>query len=148
MRRRVSLVIAASAASLTIPVIASPAAAYEAASSCYSQQPGGVVIPDGGRAIGSWNWASATSLTSVHLEAKDLRADGYSSAVRLMTKQRDGSTRAWTWRKNTQGSGTTKAWDTSAADHEGIEYAWVQGGLFNGSTLIGYCNGPSRSNPD
>ncbi|GAA2579448.1 hypothetical protein GCM10010304_20960 [Streptomyces roseoviolaceus] len=148
MRRRSSFLIATSVAALAIPLMASPAAAYEAASSCQAQQPGGVVVPDGARAIGSWNWASGNSLTSVHLEAKDLRADGFSAAVRLVTKQRDGGTHYWSWHKNTKGSGTTDAWDTSATDSQGITSTWVQGGLFSGSTLIGLCNGENRTNPD
>ncbi|MFH9014115.1 hypothetical protein ACH4C6_22385 [Streptomyces sp. NPDC017943] len=65
-----------------------------------------------------------------------------------MTKQRDGETRYWSWHKNTKGSGTTDSWDTSATDAQGIRSAWVQGGLFNGSTLIGFCNGEKRTNPD
>lgn len=148
MRRRASLLIAGSAAALVIPLAASPAAAVEAASSCYVQVGSIGTNPNAGRVIGSWNWASANSLTSVHLEAKDLRADGYGPAVRLVTKQRDGDIHYWALHKNTGGSGTTATWDTTATDSQGIVSAWVQGELYDGSSVIGLCYGENRVNPD
>lgn len=148
MRKRLSLLIAGSTAALVIPLSASPAAAYEAASSCDLQTFGGASIPDGGRVIGSWNWASYTSLTSVHLEARDIRADGLTPAVRLVTKQGDGDIHYWSLHKNTGGSGTTAEWNTSATDSQKIVSAWVRGELYDGSTLVGLCDGEKRTNPD
>lgn len=142
------MLIAASVASLAIPLAASPAAAYEAASSCYVTVGSIGTNPIAGRAVGSWNWSSSNSLTGVHLEASDLRADGYTPAVRLVTKQRDGDTHYWTLHKATGGSGTTLSWDTSATDSQGIVSAWIQGELLNGSSLAGLCYGATKTNPD
>lgn len=148
MRKRFALLIAGSAAALVIPMAASPAAAYEAASSCDLQLFGGSAIPDAGRVIASWNWASDNQLTSVHLQVKDSRKDGLTPAVRLVTKQRDGDTHNWSLHKNTGGSGTTADWNTTATDSQGIEFAWVQGELLDGSTLVGLCQGAKIRNPD
>ena len=82
------------------------------------------------------------------MEAKDTYADGLHPAIRLVTKQRDGGTHYWTWHHNTQGAGTTGTWNTSATDYEGITSAWIQGGLFDGTTWVGVCYGAKLVNPN
>jgi hypothetical protein len=140
MRKRYSLLIAACTASFAVPLAASPAAAYEAGSSCDVKYAGASGIsPVQGHLVGSWNWSGGNALTSVHLEAKDTYADGLNPAVRLVTKQRDGDTHYWSWHHNTKGSGTTDSWNTSATDTQGITSAWVEGGLFDGDKLVGVC---------
>ncbi|MEV0978124.1 hypothetical protein [Streptomyces sp. NPDC049915] len=148
MRKLHSLLIAGSVAGLAVPLAASPAAAAEAASSCYVQAGSIGTNPNAGRAVGSWNWSSGNSLTSVHLEASDLRADGYTPAVRLVTKQRDGDVHYWALHKATGGAGTTLSWNTSATDTQGIASAWVQGELLSGNSLVGLCYGDTKVNPD
>ncbi|MFF1683901.1 MULTISPECIES: hypothetical protein [unclassified Streptomyces] len=147
-RYRYSALLSSAIAIVAIPLAASPAAAYEAASSCDITHPvtGPAVMY--GEALGSWNWASSNDLTGVHLEAQDDRTDGWHTAVRLVTQKRDGSNHYWSWHHNTKGSHTTDSWNTSASDSAGIIRAWVQGGLFDGSTRLSVCSGASKSNPD
>ncbi|GAA2406827.1 MULTISPECIES: hypothetical protein [Streptomyces] len=150
MRRRYtySAVLSTAAATL-IAVSASPAAAYEAATSCDVKIAGAsVASPIQGRLIASWNWASTEQLTSLHMEAKDTYADGLHPAIRLVTKQRDGDTHNWSWHHNTKGAGTTGTLNTSATDSQGIETVRIDGGLFDGDRLVGVCYGETLRNPD
>ncbi|MET7843169.1 hypothetical protein ABZT45_32105 [Streptomyces sp. NPDC005356] len=147
-RYRYSALLCSAVALVAIPLTASPAAAAEASSSCGVTHPvlGPIVIT--GEALGGWNWASANALTSVHLEAKDTKADGAHPAVRLVTQRRGEDIHYWSWHHNTKGSDTTDSWDTSASDTAGITTAWIQGGLFDGSTRLSLCTGAKKVNPD
>ncbi|AJE85643.1 MULTISPECIES: hypothetical protein [Streptomyces] len=146
MKKKSIAIVASLAALAAIPLTAGPAAAYEAASSC-DLQFGGAVSPFNGRAVGSWDWSTKTKLTSLHMEARDYEADGWHPAVRLVTKKSNGDTHAWQWHHNTAGADTTRSWNTTASDTGGIRKAWIQGALFDGSKLVGYCNGGVRPNP-
>lgn len=147
MRRRTSLLTVAVAAAVSIPLTAGPAAAADASSRCdLKVGVGGGAEPIRGNAIGSWNWASRTSLTSVHLEAKDTSADGAHPAVRLVTQSPSGTKTTYAWRHNTQGANTTQGWNTSASNSAGIEVAWVEGAIFDGSTLKYTCKGTTKWN--
>ncbi|MFP3114756.1 hypothetical protein [Streptomyces sp. Iso 434] len=149
LRRRTSLLTVAVAAAVSIPLTAGPAAAYDVASRCeLASAVGGAGQPTKGHGIGSWNWGSRTSLTSVHLEAKDSLADSAHPAVRLVTKSPGGATTTYAWRHNTKGANTTQGWDTSASNSAGIQTAWVEGAIFDGSTLKFTCKGTVRWNPN
>lgn len=140
MRRRWTFIGCTTATIALLQLGTGSASAAEASDSCYITSYVTGPIPTFGEALAAWNWASATALSSVHLEATDTKADGMHPAIRLVTKNRSGGTHYWAWHHNTKGAHTTGTVNTSATDSKGIAQAWIEGGLFNKSTRTGSCS--------
>ncbi len=142
VRNRYSLLIAASVASLAIPVAATPAAAANYESSCLT---GGVVVAgaDGG---GRWNYASQTKLDPMTLFVTDKKADGHSVGVRLVTRRSNGTNAYWAWHRLYAGAGNTQSWGTNLTDSAGVRQAWTQVAVFEGDAILQLCVTPTGTN--
>jgi hypothetical protein len=131
MRKRLTVIAAAVAATALVPLATGVARADSAPSSCE-------IAYNGGKAAGGFAWSGGNTLDWVHLTAQDYTADGFSPAVRLVTERSDGSTHSWPWHHNAKGAGTTGSLDTTATDSGGIIAALVQGSLYKD----GHAQGP------
>ncbi|WP_406294005.1 hypothetical protein [Streptomyces sp. NBC_00624] len=87
----------------------------------------------------SVNGSDPRGEVAVTLSVKDTSADGHHVRVRYLTKSDGGSTVTWPWHSNTDGSGTTKVWDTTAQSSYGIYEKGVQIARFEGDTLLNSC---------
>ncbi|MFD3933270.1 hypothetical protein [Streptomyces sp. NPDC058614] len=136
-------------AAISLVPLATPAqAATSAWRSCSAVYADGVETPDlvatGG---GNENFTGRNSLSNVNLYVKDTHADGHHVAVRLVTRQSDGSNHYWSWHHLYAGSGTDESWLTTASDSGGIRLVWREIALFEGSSRLTYCATASASNP-
>ncbi|WP_329314337.1 hypothetical protein [Streptomyces sp. NBC_01262] len=139
-------VIAAAAAALAIPIIATPAAADDYDESCYAYEAYNSAIVVGAAGEGAADYASKTKLDPVVMVVTDEKADGHHVGIRLATKQSDGDTRYWAWHENYDGSGTHTKWETYASDSGGIVSLYFQVAIMEGDTIVGYCNTLKFSN--
>ncbi|MEV2245445.1 hypothetical protein [Streptomyces sp. NPDC049970] len=87
----------------------------------------------------SVNGSDPRGEVAVTLSVKDTSADGHHVRVRYLTKTDGGSTLTWPWRSNTEGSGVTKVWETTAQSSNGIYEKGVQIARFEGDTLLNSC---------
>lgn len=139
MRKRYASLVTAAVASLIVPLTASPAsAAIDYNEGCTTINGGSIFGgADGG---GQWNFVSRTLLEPMTLSVYDKKADGHHVAVRLITRKSDGRNHAWPWHRLYAGKGTSESWGTRASDSGGIRLAFVQVGVFEGSTLLQTCS--------
>ncbi len=148
MRRSLTLSLAAgSLAALTIPLTASPAAALENDGWCPVIQVKHFTPTKTAQGWLGNNWSNMYRLDPVNLTVKDDYADGHHVAVRLVTWQLDGGIHYWKWRHNYDGNNKSKSWSTEASDNEGIAYAAVQAGVFEGDDLLISCISAKHKNP-
>ncbi|MEV7154613.1 hypothetical protein AB0N77_08295 [Streptomyces misionensis] len=75
----------------------------------------------------------------VTLRVKDTSADGHHVRVRYLTKGDSGLVYKWKWHSNTDGSGATKEWETTAWSTYGIYEKGVEVARFEGDTLLNSC---------
>ncbi|WP_460060663.1 hypothetical protein [Streptomyces sp. YKOK-I1] len=75
----------------------------------------------------------------VTLSVTDTITDDHHVRVRYLTQQESGTTRYWTWHKNTGGNGTTEIWHSTAQSDYGI-WGWgVEIARFEGNELMNSC---------
>ncbi|MDR6973882.1 hypothetical protein J2X68_000551 [Streptomyces sp. 3330] len=142
MRNLYSLVVAASVASLAIPVAATPAAAATYENSCFSAN----VAIAGASGGGRWNYASRTKLDPMTLFVTDRKSDGHSVGVRLVTRRSDGSNAYWAWHRLSAGAGNSQSWGTNLTDSAGVRQAWTQVAVFEGDAVLQLCVTPVGTN--
>ncbi|MDQ0581022.1 hypothetical protein QF030_003200 [Streptomyces rishiriensis] len=135
MRNRSFLLIAASVASLAVPLAATPAAAATYEHSCFSA---GVAVA-GASGGGKWNYASQTKLDPLTLSVADMKADGHSVGVRLITRRSNGTNAYWAWHRLYAGAGNSQSWGTNLTDSAGVRQAWAQVAVFEGDALLQMC---------
>lgn len=88
---------------------------------------------------GLFQWGGPNSLTAITMQLKpsNSRCDGLKIGIRLVTVPYHGGTHYWPWHGYTTRCGREFTYNTYANDSNGIHYATVEIGLFNGSTLVG-----------
>ncbi|MER6465434.1 hypothetical protein ACWC4D_36240 [Streptomyces sp. NPDC001288] len=88
---------------------------------------------------GLFQWGGPNNLTAITMQLKpsNSRCDGPKIGIRLVTVPYHGSTHYWPWHGYTTRCGREFTYNTYANDSNGIHYATVEIGLFNGSTLVG-----------
>jgi hypothetical protein len=98
---------------------------------------------------GLFKWGGPNSLTAVTMTVKpiDSRCDGLKIGIRLVTIPYRGAKHYWPWHGYTTGCGRTFTYNTYANDSNGIHYATVELGLFNGGTLKGTREAPLSRRP-
>ncbi|MER6180773.1 hypothetical protein [Streptomyces sp. NPDC001652] len=148
MRRKLTVGLVTGLAALAVPMAATPAAAAEYSNSCtVVRATTGGGIANVAYAHVDADWSTRNKMDPVVLLARDNEADGHHVAVRLVTWQADGEVKYWTWRHYYGGNGGQDYWTTSASDSQGIKYAAVQGGLFEGDSLLQSCLSSKTANP-
>ncbi|MBZ9640466.1 hypothetical protein [Streptomyces sp. PSKA30] len=137
--RKSLLATAVAVAGLSVPLMASPAAADEmAAGSC---------SVTGAHGAFTGFFVSSTKIDPLRLRVVDTEADGHHVAVRLVTVENDGDHIAWNWRHYYGGAGGEDTWDTYASSSNGIAAVRVQAGVFEGNDLLKICSSTLRYNP-
>ncbi|MER6468620.1 hypothetical protein [Streptomyces collinus] len=147
MRRSLSLGLVSGLAAAVIPLAAGPASAVEYSNSCNVIQLVHFVPTATGMAHVEGNWDNATTMDPVVLLARDTQADGHHVGARLVTWQADGDVHYWPWHHYYGGDGGQDYWQSKATDSQGIKYAAVEGGVFEGDSLLSECFSSKMKNP-
>lgn len=137
--RRSVLATAGALACLSIPLVASPAAADEMAT--------GSCTATGAYGAYTGFFVSATKVSPLRLRVDDTAADGHHVAVRLVTVEADGDHKAWSWHHFYGTTGESTTFDTSASSTNGIAAVRVQAGAFEGNSLESICSSPLKYSP-
>ncbi|MFF4984431.1 hypothetical protein ACFY3O_30860 [Streptomyces sp. NPDC001046] len=90
-------------------------------------------------AVYIYNWTDPGAKVKLTFYLTDTLADGHHVRIRLVSKQYDGTRKNWPWRKNFDGKGDTKTWDTTADDDRGLHEIGVQVARFEGDQLLNSC---------
>ncbi|MFC9678448.1 hypothetical protein [Streptomyces sp. NPDC056948] len=90
-------------------------------------------------AIKITNWYDPTAKVGLEFNLSDISPDNHHVRMRLVSEQYNGKRVNWPWRKNFDGSGTTKTWTSSASDDAGLHEIGVQVARFEGDTLLNSC---------
>ncbi|MFJ8664263.1 hypothetical protein [Streptomyces sp. NPDC093600] len=77
------------------------------------------------------NYHGPAATINIKFSLSDTLADGNSVRLRLVSQDVSGIIRYWSWRTNSQGSGTTSRWETTAADSRGLHKIGLEVARFN-----------------
>jgi hypothetical protein len=137
--RNSALVTAGALACLSIPLMASPAAADSMVTGNCS----------GTGTYGAYTgyFVSSTKVDPLRLRVLDTEADGHHVAIRLVTVENDGDHVAWSFRHYYGGSGGEATWDTYASSSNGIAAVRIQAAVFEGNDLLRLCSSTLKYNP-
>ncbi|MEU9912234.1 hypothetical protein [Streptomyces sp. NPDC051001] len=139
MKMRHALVTAGALACLSIPLVASPAAADSMVT--------GSCTATGGYGAYTGFFTSSTRVDPLRLRVLDTAADGHHVAIRLVTVENDGDHIAWSFRHYYGGNGGEATWDTYASSSNGIAAVRIQAGVFEGDDLLRLCSSDLKWNP-
>ncbi|WP_328872540.1 hypothetical protein OHT76_21890 [Streptomyces sp. NBC_00287] len=132
-----TVALAAVAAALLVPAIATPAAAAE--DSCATTGAEGWL---------KFSWSGKYRIDPLKLMVEDQLGDGHHVAVRLVTNRADGTIHHWGWHHNYEGVDIMQVWNTYASDSAGITKAEIQVARMEGSTIMNLCNSGKIANPN
>ncbi|MFE1952220.1 hypothetical protein ACFW9D_17370 [Streptomyces sp. NPDC059524] len=133
------LVAAGGLACLTVPLVASPAAASSMATGNCSYS----------AVYGAYTgfYTGQNTVNPLRLRVLDTKADGHGVAIRLVTRTNSGADKAWSWHHYKGGNGGEQSWDTSATDSAGISSMGIQAAVFEGDDLLSLCTSSFTYNP-
>ncbi len=86
-----------------------------------------------------YNWTDPGAKVDLTFYLSDTSADDHHVRIRLVSETSNGARKNWPWRKNLDGKGSNKSWDSTASDDRGLFEIGVQVARFEGDTLLNSC---------